>query len=148
MKNLELISTNKKIQKLYEGIIWEDIEENYFAGESEGYEGEVVFDFMRVEFELESVYDEEEEETKDVVTITNVEDINPENILKEAGIEYARSKCSNSFYLKLADGEHRVSDHKRPAVVDGFTSHEHRYENEHIVETEEEIYDTIKRLIK
>ena len=150
---MKKVFQNKVVQGLLESAIWEDIDENADAESYEieqgdcKYEGEITFAWKVVEFELYETYDVEEEEYNEHVVITNVDDIEPEKLLEDSGVEYNRSNQSNSFYLQLADGEHRVSDHKRPAIVDGFIAHEHVYENEHICDDEKDIYDTIKELI-
>ena len=151
---MKKVFQNKVVQGLLESAIWEDVAENadaesyeMEAGECK-YEGEITFDFKIVEFELYETFDEEEEEMVETIEITDVEDIDPDKLLEASDIEFSKSNQSNSYYIKLADGEHRVSDHKRPAIVDGFIAHEHVYENEHICDGEKEIYDTIKELIR
>ena len=149
---MKKVFQNKVVQGLLETAIWEDVSENadaesyeMEAGECK-YEGEITFDFKIVEFELYETFDEEEE-IVEIIEITEVKDINPDKLLEASDIEYSTSNRSKSYYLQLADGEHRVSDHKRPAIVDGLIAHEHVYENEHICGGEKEIYDTIKELV-
>jgi len=150
---MKKVFQNKVVQGLLESAIWEDVAENADAESYEieqgdcKYEGEITFDFKIVEFELYETFDEEEEEMVETIEITDVEDIDPDKLLEASDIEFSKSNQSKSYYIKLADGEHRVSDHKRPAIVDGFIAHEHVYENEHICDGEKEIYDTIKELI-
>ena len=132
----------------------QDIAENYFPEEvtadDDGlvYENTITVNFHVIDFELYEKFDEEEEEYETEVVITNVETYDPEVILKEKGIEYSKSNQSDSFYIKLNGEEHRVSDHKRPPVVDGAAVYEHNYENEHIVESTLDIYWKISELIK
>ena len=146
-KNIEELNETKLVKGFIKEEIGNDIAENFFPEEQEEYDGDVVVDFKVYSFELVQELNEEDE-VEDTITITNVEDIDPENFLKENNIEYNRSNQSKSFYIKLNNQEIRISDHKRPAQVDGFIAHEVEYENEYICENEQDIYDTIVRLVK
>ena len=136
------------MKEIVKDEISKDIEANYFPEEKEAYDGTVQIDFLEIDYTVREQFDEEEEEYDTVVEITNVTDYDPQKMLNENGIEYSKSEQSNSFYIQINGEEHRVSDHKRPAVIDGYIAHDHEYENEHIVENGIEIYWKIKELIK
>ena len=146
MKNLNQFKGFMK--EIVKDEIHDDIQANYYPEEKDIYEGTVRINFLEIDYMVYEQFDEEGEYQDTFVEITNVTDYDPEEMLNKNGIEYSRSEQSNSFYIQINGEEHRVSDHKRPAVVDGFIAYDHEYENEHIVENGMEIYWKIKELIK
>ena len=146
MKNLNQFEGFMK--EIVKDEIYDDIEANYYPEETDAYEATVLINFLEIDYVVYEQFDDEGEYQDTFVEITNFTDYDPEEMLKENGIEYSRSEQSNSFYIQINGEEHRVSDHKRPAVVNGFIAYDHEYENEYIVENGVEIYWKIKDLIK
>ena len=145
MKNLNQFKGMKEIVK---DQIYNDIGANYFPEETDAYEGTVQIHFLKIDYMVYEQFDEKGEYQDTVVEITNVTDYDPKEMLEKNGIEYETSPLGNTFYLMINGEEHRVSDHRRPAVVDGFIVYNPKHENEHIVENGIEIYWKIKELIK
>lgn len=56
-----------------------------------------------------------------------------EEILKEEGFKVEHSLASDSLYITVNSQQVRISDHKRPAVIDGFSAIEHEYEGGELI---------------
>jgi len=150
MENLKQFKSHE--QSIIQDLINEDIDKYYVPdstipldGEPH-YDGRITFDFKHIDFELYERFDEDDELYTHII-ITDVEDFNPTKLLDKHNIKYSKSKQSNSFYININGTEHRVSDHKRPSIVQGDAVYEHTYPNEHICEDDLDIYRTIKKLI-
>lgn len=99
-----------------------ELEERFFSAVHKGDE-ETVLD-MADRLKEADVYLEHVRESDFVV-----------NVLKEKGYKVESSSFSASIYAKNDNNEEvRISDHKRPPVIDGEIAYDHEYENEIIVD--------------
>jgi hypothetical protein len=130
--------------------IYEDGLDKLRDGETEYSNKIVVFD-NEIDYTLEAIdiYDEDGEyDTTDYkLTINSFKKYDIEKLLKDNNIKFESSNQSESIYFTLNGEEYRVSTHKRPAVVDGFATYEHSYENEIIAKDEIDMYKKVEQLL-
>lgn len=136
--------------------VYEELAE-YVYNECQNLDGEVFSDFgiiqifdYEVKFDFEytpilNEYDEIEDE-KIVVNINSVGDFSISKLLDEHNIKYEKSNASTSVYLQ--NNKIRISDHKRPPVVDGAAVYEWFFEKEIINENPIKLYNIVKKMIE
>ena len=146
IRTVKLDELKKYERRFIEQAINQDLSDN--AYECDDYENEIIEGNKKVSFQYKSVtiYDEDGDplDSEDELIINNIDEYDVEQLLKDNNIEYEKSTIS--IYLK--NGNYRISDHKRPNYEANGVYHEHKYDEDIVLENEIDIYEYIENEIK